>query len=89
MRRVVKRLLGFYGMRRPLSILVLALVDALALVAGLASAGALVGGGGRLAEVWPLLPIMLVVWLSVFAALDLYDRAAKRRNPGALIGTVM
>ena len=89
MRRVVKRLLGFYGMRRPLSILVLALVDVAALLAGLAFAGYLVGGGGRLAEVRPLLPIMIVVWISVFAAHDLYDRVSGRRNPGALIGAIM
>ena len=89
MRRVVKRLLGFYGMRRPLSILVLALVDVAALVAGLALAGYLVGGGGRLAEIRTLLPIMVVVWISVFAAHDLYDRASGRRNPGALIGAIM
>ncbi|MDP9455854.1 MAG: hypothetical protein M3Q60_08705, partial [Actinomycetota bacterium] len=79
MRRIVKRLLGFYGMRRPLSVLVLAFVDALALLAGIAFAGYLVGGGGRLGEVSPLLPIMLVVWIAVFAAHDLYDRATNRR----------
>lgn len=89
MRRVVKRLLGFYGMRRPLSVLVLALVDVAALLAGLAFAGYLVGGGGRLAEVRPLLPVMVVVWISVFAAHDLYDRATGRRNPGALIGAIL
>ena len=89
MRRVVKRLLGFYGMRRPLSILVLALVDVAAFLASLSFAGYVAGGGGRLAEVLPLLPVMAVVWISVFAAHDLYDRASGRRNPGALIGAVM
>ncbi len=89
MRRIIKRTLGFYGMRRPLSILILALVDALALFAGLAFAGYLVGGGGRLAQILPLLPIMVVVWIAVFAAHDLYDRATNRRNPGALIGAIL
>ena len=89
MRRIIKRVLGFYGMRRPLSVLILALVDVLALLAGLGVAGYIVGGRGRPAEVVAFLPVMVVVWIAVFAAHDLYDRATRRRNPGALVGAIL
>jgi FlaA1/EpsC-like NDP-sugar epimerase len=36
-----------------------------------------------------LLPVVLAVGLALFAAHDLYDRAVRRRNPGALIGAVL
>ena len=40
-------------------------------------------------EVADLAPLLLAAWISVFAALRLYDRASSRRNPGALVGAVL
>ena len=88
MERLMKRLLNFYGLRRPLSILILMVVDALALLAGLALAGYLVGGAGRSSEVLYLAPILLAGWLAIFAAHDLYERAPTRRNPGSVLGAI-
>jgi len=65
---------------------VLLVLDAGALAAGSLLAAYLLGG---LAEVLVALPILLALGLTIFWAHDLYDRAAARRNPGALVGALM
>lgn len=89
MKRIVKRLLGFYGLRRPLSVLVLVGADALALLGGLVLSGYLMGGTRRSLEVLYLSPIILTGWLAIFAAHGLYERAPARRSPGSLLGAVL
>ena len=67
-----------------LSIFVLTLADVAALVLGLVGAAYLFDGA-RFNEVVGLAPLLLAAWISVFAVYRLYDRAASRRNPGALV----
>ncbi len=81
-------LLGIKELRRFLSVFVLVLADGTALVLGLVGAAYLFGGS-RLAEIADLAPLLLAAWISVFAVLRLYDRAASRRNPGALVGAAL
>ena len=81
-------LLGVKALRRCMSVLVLALADGGALVLGLVGAAYLFGGAG-LDEIERLAPLLLAAWISVFAALRLYDRAPSRRNPGALVGAAL
>ena len=83
-KNVVKKLLGFKPLRRSLSVLVLAWLDAAALLLGLL--GALRLPGVAADRVFPLAPLLVGVWVVVFAAFRLYDRAPVRRNPGAFIG---
>jgi exopolysaccharide biosynthesis polyprenyl glycosylphosphotransferase len=64
-------------------------LDTLALLAGLLLAGYLVGGTSRVGEVIYFAPVLLAVWVTIFAAHDLYDRAQSRRNPGALLGATL
>lgn len=89
LKHLVNRLLNFYGLRRPLSVLSLMLVDAFALLAGLLLAGYLVDGVERSREVLYLAPILLTGWLAIFVAHDLYERAPTRRNPGSLLGAIL
>lgn len=84
-KNILKRLLGFKALRRSLSVLVLALGDAGALILGL-SGTAWFWGDGWAERVLPLAPLLVGVWGVMFAAFRLYDRAPVRRNPGALIG---
>jgi exopolysaccharide biosynthesis polyprenyl glycosylphosphotransferase len=86
LREAARKLFNFHVIRRPLSVTVLILIDAAALALGILVSAYLTGAGQ---EVVVYLPVMLAVGLALFAAHDLYDRAAKRRNPGALIGAVM
>ena len=86
MREVTRRLLNFHALRRPLSAAVLVLIDSAALTLGVLVSAYLVGGGR---EIVAYLPVVLAVGLALFAAYDLYDRAARRRNPVALTGAVM
>jgi exopolysaccharide biosynthesis polyprenyl glycosylphosphotransferase len=81
-----KMLLGFKALRRLLSILALALADAVALSLGLFGATYLSGGGVEVAD---LAPLLLAAWICVFAVFRLYDRAQSRRNPGSLIGAAL
>jgi exopolysaccharide biosynthesis polyprenyl glycosylphosphotransferase len=81
-------LLGFKVLRRFLSVCVLALADGVALVLGLIGSAYLFGSA-RLGEVSDLVPLLLASWISVFAVFRLYDRAASRRNPEALIGAAV
>ena len=83
------KLLSFYALRRPFSILVLMAVDALALLGGLTGAGYLLNGDRGVSEVLRYAPALLIVWLAIFAAHGLYDRAASRRNPVALLRAVL
>jgi exopolysaccharide biosynthesis polyprenyl glycosylphosphotransferase len=83
-----KMLLGIKALRRFLSVFMLVLADGTALVLGWVGAAYLFGGA-RLAEIADLAPLLLAAWISVFAVLRLYDRAASRRNPGALVGAAL
>lgn len=73
------------GLRRFLSVAVLVVADVAALVLGLAGAEYLTGNGG-VREVLVLVPALAVIWILIFAAYDLYNRARVRRNPLALVG---
>jgi exopolysaccharide biosynthesis polyprenyl glycosylphosphotransferase len=84
LRDTPKMLLGVKALRRFLSILVLTLADGAALVLGLLGAAYL--GGGRVAD---LVPLLLAAWISVFAIFRLYDRAHSRRDPAALVGAAL
>lgn len=86
MREAARRFFNFHSIRRPLSVVVLVLIDSTALALGVL-VSAYLSGAGR--EVVTYLPVVLAVGLTLFAAHDLYDRATKRRNPGALVGAVM
>src|ERR687893_603691 len=86
MREAARSLFRFHAFRRTLSVVVLILIDSAALALGVLVLAYLAGAGQ---EVVAYLPIMLAVGLALFAAHDLYNRAARRRNPGALIGAVM
>jgi exopolysaccharide biosynthesis polyprenyl glycosylphosphotransferase len=89
MRRTTRRLLGFYGMRRPLSVLALVGIDAGSLVCGLVVAAYLISKGLFVDDVLLFAPILLVVWIAIFAAHGLYDRASSRRNVGNLLGAIL
>jgi exopolysaccharide biosynthesis polyprenyl glycosylphosphotransferase len=54
---------------------------------GVLASGYFTGVGQEI--VMAYLPVVLAVGLALFAAQDLYDRAATRRNPAALIGALM
>lgn len=84
-KNILKNILGLKILRRSSSVLVLALADAGALVLGLVCAFWFWGDGWE-ERVLALVPLLVGVWVVVFAAFRLYDRAPVRRNPGALIG---
>ena len=88
MREAARRIFRFHVFRRLLSVAALILIDATALSLGVLVSGYLVWGE-RAGEVVAYLPVVLAVGLALFAAQDLYDRAAARRNPGALVGAVL
>ena len=81
-------LLGLKALRRTLSVFVLVLADGMALLLGIAGSSYPFGGAGW-DQVLHLAPLLIAAWISVFAALRLYDRAASRRNPGALVGAAL
>ncbi|MGB3634449.1 MAG: sugar transferase [Rubrobacteraceae bacterium] len=85
----MKKLLNVPALRRSVSVVVLILIDAAALLAGLFGAEYLVGGGDRVGEIMTLIPLLVGGWVVIFAAHDLYDKARTRRDPGALIGAVL
>jgi hypothetical protein len=64
-------------------------LDIFALFTGLILAGYLVGSGSRLEEILRLAPILLAMWLVVFAAYDLYDHVSNRRNPVKLLRAIL
>jgi len=77
------------SLQRLLSVLALVAIDALALLMGLVLAAYLAVGESRVLELAYLAPVLLVVWLAVFAAHKLYDRAASRRNPVMLLKALL
>src|SRR5918993_3389270 len=81
-RDILKRLLGFKLLRRLTSALILMLADGLALAIGLGVAA----WGGRSDPAIGLAPLLLAVWITLFSAFRLYDRAPVRRSPGGLLG---
>ena len=83
-KNILKKLLGHKSLRRSLSVLVLASLDTAALVLGLLGALRLPGVAAE--RIVALAPLLVGVWVVVFAAFRLYDRAPVRRNPGAFIG---
>jgi exopolysaccharide biosynthesis polyprenyl glycosylphosphotransferase len=85
----IRRLLTLYALRRPLSVLVLVVIDAFALFAGFGLSSYLIGGDRWADKMLHLAPILLTVWLTVFIAHRLYDRASKRRSPVALTSAVL
>ncbi len=87
---IFKTLLDLKGLRRVASILVLMLVDLAALLAGISAAAYLIrGGGGGVSAVFSAIPVLLVVWVLLLAAFDLYNRAGARRSPGSFVLAVM
>lgn len=89
MRAGIKRVLGGVRYRRPLSVLALAGLDSAAISCGALAAAYLAGGGERVAETRPLLPVLLALGVAIFAAHGLYDRAPQRRNPGGIVAAVL
>ena len=87
MKGTLKRLLLMGAPRRFLSIAVLVLADAAAMLAGLAASSYV--AESRIGHPFSLAPVLLAIWICVFAAYDLYNRARVRRNPGALFGAVL
>jgi exopolysaccharide biosynthesis polyprenyl glycosylphosphotransferase len=85
LREAARRFFYFRAVLRPLSMAALILIDSAALASGVLVSRYLVGSGMEAAA---SLPIVLAVGIALFAAHNLYDRAARRRNPGALIGAV-
>ena len=89
MRKVVRSIFKFHAFRRLLSVAFLVFVDAVALSLGVLVPAYLAGVGGI---VTTYLPVVLVVGLALFAAHDLYDRAARQTEPrsaprgGAVVG---
>src|ERR671912_727200 len=82
LRDILKRVLGFKLLRRLTSALILMLADGLALAIGLGVAA----WGGRSDPAIGLAPLLLAVWITLFSAFRLYDRAPVRRSPGGLLG---
>jgi exopolysaccharide biosynthesis polyprenyl glycosylphosphotransferase len=82
LRDIMKRLLGFKLLRRFMSALILMLADGTALAVGLGVAAWV----GRSDPTIVLAPLLLAVWITLFSAFRLYDRAPVRRSPGGLLG---
>src|ERR671910_3853713 len=61
---IVRWLLGLYALRRPLSILILVVVDTLALFAGFGLSSYLMGDDRWADKMVHLAPILLTVWLT-------------------------
>jgi hypothetical protein len=87
LREAARRLFRFHAFRRLLSVGVLIFIDASALAAGVLASAYLTGVNEEIVAAY--LPIVLAVGIALFAAQDLYDRAAARRNPAALVGALM
>src|SRR5919112_6621049 len=87
MRKTARRFFRFHAFRRLLSVVVLILIDAVALSVGVLDSAYFAGAGQEVLTTY--LPIVLAVGLALFAAQDMYDRAASRRNPAALVGALM
>jgi len=77
------------SVRRPITVLVLMVMDALALLAGFVLAGYLIDGGSRVREVVLFAPVLLAMWLVLFAACDLYGKGQERRELRAMFTAVL
>jgi exopolysaccharide biosynthesis polyprenyl glycosylphosphotransferase len=84
----LSKLSNLHAFRRPLGVLTLVAADAVGLLFGLAVAAYLVRGGLFVEDVLLFGPILLAVWIAIFAAHDLYDRAHKRRKAGGLLAAI-
>src|SRR5215217_2316943 len=82
-------LLSLYALRRPLSSFTLVIIDSVALFAAFSLSSYLIDGDRWAERVVHLAPILLTVWLAIFTAHHLYDRASKRRSPVALLSAVL
>ena len=89
MKDTLKKLLNVPALRRSMSVVGLISIDVAALLVSFFGAEYLVGGGDRVGEILTLVPLLVVGWVVIFAAHDLYDKARTRRDPGALIGAVL
>ena len=89
MKDILKKLLNVPALRRSVSVVGLISIDIAALLVSFFGAEYLVGGGDRVGEILTLVPLLVVGWVVIFAAHDLYDKAQTRRDPGALIGAVL
>ena len=89
MKDTLKKLLNVPALRRSMSVVGLISIDIAALLVSFFGAEYLVGGGDRVGEILTLVPLLVVGWVVIFAAHDLYDKARTRRDPGALIGAVL
>ena len=89
MKDTLKKLLNVSGLRRTMSVVVLISMDVAALLFSFFGSEYLVGGGDRVGEILTLIPLLVVGWVVIFAAHDLYDKARTRRNPGAIVGAVL
>jgi exopolysaccharide biosynthesis polyprenyl glycosylphosphotransferase len=78
-----------YALRRPLSILVLVTIDMFALFASFGLSSYLIGDDLWAEKAMHLAPLLLTVWLAIFAAHRLYDQASKRRSPVALSSAIL
>ncbi|MBA2441626.1 MAG: exopolysaccharide biosynthesis polyprenyl glycosylphosphotransferase [Rubrobacter sp.] len=85
---MTEKILGGGFLRRSLSVAALLALDAVSLALGLLVALYL-AGDGPVAGAVGVLPVPVALGLAVFGALDLYDRASRRRSPGALIGGLL
>ncbi len=85
----IKKPVNTGALRRPLSILVLVGMDAASLLFGIVASSYLIRKGLFVEEVLTFAPILLTLWIAIFAAHDLYERAPLRHNQGALIGAVL
>ncbi len=86
---IFKTLLDLKGLRRVASVLILMLVDSAALLAGIYASAYLIRGGVGASVVFPVIPVLLVVWVLLLATFDLYDRAGVRRSPGSFVLAVL
>lgn len=85
---MVEKTLGGGLLRRSLSVATLLVLDAVSLALGLL-VGLYLAGDGPVAAALGGAPVLLALGLAVFGALDLYDRAPRRRSPGALVGALL
>lgn len=83
------RILFVSSLRRPLTVLILMMMDTLSLLVGFILAGYLIDGGRGVEEIILFAPVLLTVWLAVFVACSLYGREQSRRDPGALLGAIL
>jgi exopolysaccharide biosynthesis polyprenyl glycosylphosphotransferase len=77
------------SLRQPLTIMLLVIMDAFALLTGLALAGYVLEGESRVGEIMRLAPILVAVWFIIFVAWDLYVRMQSQRTPAMVLGAIL